>query len=240
MLAAATELAAAVDAALRYCARKPRASPGTGSAGDITISTPLGDIVIGGPGNNRYTGAMPLLLIDIGGDDRYAFTSYNPLSIIIDVSGNDTYDAAAGAPLAAGIMGMGFVVDLSGNDRYIGQNFSFGCGLMGVGVLFDESGNDRYRGQAFTQGAGALGLGIVCDEQEMMSTSAPCTARDLVLSAGVGCRLIIGEMTCLSAAAGLRISGKRAGPIRVAPRVLASDTGTLLRGSGDSLQRGRG
>ena len=164
MLAAALELAAAVDRAEEILRKgdisrlwKPFKQE------TITISTPLGDIVIGGPGNTRYIGGMPLLLIDIGGDDQYAFTSYNPLSIIIDVAGNDLYDATAGAPLAAGILGMGFVADLSGNDRYLGQNFSFGCGLLGVGVLLDESGNDVYRGQAFTQGAAALGLGIVCD-----------------------------------------------------------------------------
>jgi hypothetical protein len=106
---------------------------------------------------------MPLLLIDVGGDDQYAFTSYNPLSIIIDVSGNDHYDTKAGAPLAAGITGMGFLADLAGNDKYIGKDSMFGCGLMGIGVLLDESGNDHYRGRAFTEGAAALGLGILCD-----------------------------------------------------------------------------
>ena len=164
MLAAAAELAAAVDRSVKIL-REENSSHLLGLVKKeiVTISTPLGDIVIGGPGNNRYTGGMPLLLIDIGGDDQYAFTSYNPLSIIIDVSGNDIYDATDGAPLAAGILGMGFLIDMSGNDTYTGQNLSFGCGLLGVGVLLDESGNDVYRGQAFTQGAAALGLGIVCD-----------------------------------------------------------------------------
>ena len=164
MLAAASQMAAAVDRAIAILRSRNLSQLKSSFRQEIiTLSTPLGEIVIGGPGNNRYSGAMPLLLIDTGGDDNYAFTSYNPLSIIIDTAGNDIYNATARAPLAAGIMGMGFLVDLSGNDRYIGQNISFGCGLVGVGVLLDESGNDVYRGQAFTQGAGALGLGIVCD-----------------------------------------------------------------------------
>ena len=164
LLAAATQVAAAVDRAIAIlCSKNLLQLKNSFSQEIITISTPLGEIALGGQGNNRYTGAMPLLLIDTGGDDNYTFTSYTPLSIIIDVAGNDIYDATAGAPLAAGIAGMGFLADLGGNDRYIGQHVSFGCGLMGVGVLLDESGNDVYRGQAFTLGAGALGLGIVCD-----------------------------------------------------------------------------
>ena len=164
LLAAATQVAAAVDRAIAILRSKNLLQlKNSFSQEIITISTPLGEIALGGQGNNRYTGAMPLLLIDTGGDDNYTFTSYTPLSIIIDVAGNDIYDATAGAPLAAGIAGMGFLADLGGNDRYIGQHVSFGCGLMGVGVLLDESGNDVYRGQAFTLGAGALGLGIVCD-----------------------------------------------------------------------------
>jgi hypothetical protein len=56
----------------------------------ITINTAVGEVIIGGFGSNRYSGRMPALLIDVGGDDEYYFASYNPLSVIIDISGNDT------------------------------------------------------------------------------------------------------------------------------------------------------
>lgn len=55
------------------------------------LHTPLGEIVIGGIGDNSYEGKMPLLLIDIGGNDQYRFDEYSPFSLIIDLSGNDRY-----------------------------------------------------------------------------------------------------------------------------------------------------
>ena len=131
----------------------------------ITINTAAGEIIIGGFGSNRYTGSMPALLIDVGGDDAYSFMGYNPLSVIIDVSGNDTYASAGSAAYGAGIMGMGFLVDRAGDDRYSAQNSSFGTGFFGAGVLLDEQGDDVYSGQTLAEGAGAFGLGILCDWQ---------------------------------------------------------------------------
>ena len=131
----------------------------------ITINTAVGEIIIGGFGSNRYSGSMPALLIDVGGDDEYSFMGYNPLSVIIDISGNDTYASAGSAAYGAGIMGMGFLVDRAGDDRYSAQNSSFGTGFFGAGVLLDERGDDVYSGQTLAEGAGAFGLGIMCDWQ---------------------------------------------------------------------------
>ena len=39
----------------------------------ITINTAVGEIIIGGFGSNRYSGSMPALLIDVGGDDAVLF-----------------------------------------------------------------------------------------------------------------------------------------------------------------------
>jgi hypothetical protein len=131
----------------------------------IVLHTPLGEIVIGGYGDSHYTGKMPLLLIDLGGNDQYHFEEYSPLSIIIDLSGNDKYYSSEKGYLGAGVMGIGFLIDLKGDDLYQGQNFAFGAGFLGVGFLLDSEGNDRYLSNMFTQGAGAIGLGILCDRE---------------------------------------------------------------------------
>jgi hypothetical protein len=131
----------------------------------ITINTAAGEIIIGGFGGNRYSGSIPALLIDVGGDDAYSFVDYSPLSVIIDLSGNDSYASAGSATYGAGIMGMGFLVDRAGDDRYSAQNSSFGTGFFGAGVLLDERGDDAYSCQTLAEGAGAFGLGILCDWQ---------------------------------------------------------------------------
>lgn len=131
----------------------------------LTIHTPLGEIIIGGRSNNHYAGKMPIILIDLGGDDDYCFDDYSPFSVIIDLSGNDVYHSTRKSMLGSGIMGIGFLIDLEGNDQYYGENFSFGSGLLGVGVVLDAKGNDQYTIGVFSQGAGALGLGILCDKE---------------------------------------------------------------------------
>jgi hypothetical protein len=166
ILEAATIVASAVDRAVEILKHENAVYLHEQLHGNKkVIVTPLGELVIGGSGNNRYTGTMPLLLIDIGGDDEYRFAEYNPLSVIIDLSGDDRYKSSDNAPLGAGILGMGFLIDAAGDDQYRGSNYSYGCAFMGVGVLFDEAGNDRYISRAVTQGAGALGLGILCDAE---------------------------------------------------------------------------
>ena len=128
-----------------------------------TVHTPLGEILIGGLGDNRYTGKIPLLLIDLGGNDQYRFDEYSPFSVIIDLSGDDTYISSDKCWLGAGVLGLGFLIDLKGNDIYRGENFAFGVGFFGVGFLYDREGNDRYISGMFSQGAGAIGLGVLCD-----------------------------------------------------------------------------
>jgi hypothetical protein len=129
----------------------------------ITMHSPIGEIIIGGFGNNRYDGAIPALLIDLGGDDQYEFTRYNPFSVIVDLSGNDMYLPTEGSAYGAGILGVGFLVDREGNDHYAGQNSTLGTGFFGVGVLIDEQGDDVYVSHTLAEGAGAFGAGILCD-----------------------------------------------------------------------------
>ncbi len=190
MLEAACIVLSAIDKALEILRREDFSHAACFIKKEtILTNTPLGEVIIGGPGNNHYTGKMPLLLIDVGGDDHYSFLEYNPLSVVIDVSGNDTYESSDSAPLGAGIMGMGFLIDVAGDDQYLGQNFSFGCGFLGVGVLMDEKGNDRYISRTMTQGAGALGLGILCDAEG--NDFYQCTLYGQGFGFSGGCGLLI-------------------------------------------------
>lgn len=140
------------------------------AVGDILFycDTPLGEIVIGGTSETTYTGRN-LLTIDLGGNDAYmsgcggAYGSENPLSVLIDVLGDDVYKTKEDFAFGSGFLGIGFLLDLAGNDQYFANNFSLGSGLLGIGYIKDESGDDTYSGDTFAEGAGAFGIGILRD-----------------------------------------------------------------------------
>ena len=62
--------------------------------------------------------------------------------------------------------GLGVLIDVDGNDTYDAGNFSQGLGYwFGTGVLWDGGGNDTYRSVYFTQGSGAhFAVGALIDE----------------------------------------------------------------------------
>ena len=132
--------------------------------------TPLGQVEINGASDDVYpAGVKRLLTIDTGGDDRYesggaTTAADNPVSVLIDMRGNDIYDADKSAPsFGAGILGYGMLVDLGGDDTYVGSDFSQGAGAFGVGCLLDIAGDDHYTARAHSQGAGQFGIGILSD-----------------------------------------------------------------------------
>lgn len=50
--------------------------------------------------------------------------------------------------------GLGVLLDLKGNDEYEAGTFSQGIGYwFGVGILYDKAGNDHYKSAYFTQGS---------------------------------------------------------------------------------------
>lgn len=146
-------------------------TPHTGVEGDViaVFETEAGTVVLGGPGPTSYT-EPAALIIDAGGDDRYACAVAGanaslPVSIVIDVSGNDVYESGQ-CGLGSGCMGVGVLVDAEGDDHYFGGSFSLGCGLFGVGLLRDDAGRDTYIGDTCSQGAGAFGIGALLDESD--------------------------------------------------------------------------
>ncbi len=157
----------------------PNPPPGTGmgdlegATGEILFytETEWGRFVVGGVGNNVYSGDFAAI-VDIGGDDVYRGRCAgamgelsHPYSLLIDLNGDDYYDAGGLAVgHGAGFLGIGILVDRSGNDTYRSGSYSQGAGLFGVGVLADHGGADDRRGGYFLQGAGHCGVGILIDD----------------------------------------------------------------------------
>lgn len=138
----------------------------------LRIETRLGPIIIGGAGPTHYTAEddNALLIIDLGGDDIYDChigaangLINHPISICIDLGGNDAYRGGT-LSQGAGVFGIGILVDYGGNDTYEGKHLCQGAGLYGVGIFADYGGNDSYTGDINCQGVGMFGVGILWDK----------------------------------------------------------------------------
>lgn len=138
------------------------------------VETALGRIRVAGTGNDRHVvsgGERPfLLLVDLGGDDVYVGPHASgrwpdqPVSVVLDLSGNDRYDAGPGVPSqGSGLGGVGVLWDAEGDDRYCAAERSQGYAQFGVGVLVDEGGRDDYQLGAAGQGAAIFGAAMLLD-----------------------------------------------------------------------------
>ncbi|MDF1544636.1 MAG: hypothetical protein P1R58_05990 [bacterium] len=151
------------------------------------LKTPFGRIILLGP-NAEFSKEPPpkalalakngldvtnsLLVIDFGQSMTYYGTMgataslYNPVSLLIDLGGDDTYKGRELTDLPSagvGICGVGLLLDSKGNDNYVGSIYAQGAGLFGVGVLFDREGNDSYKAEQSAQGCGYFGIGLCLD-----------------------------------------------------------------------------
>ena len=144
-------------------------------------------------GDSQASAALGLaLLVDGGGNDHYyafrasqAYAAYRGASLLLDVAGNDLFEAeddivlypAAQNPKFNGNMcqgaGQGFrndsaeftdnycggiatLVDLAGDDIYSAAIFAQGVGYwFGAGFLIDSEGKDSYSGVWYNFGAAA-------------------------------------------------------------------------------------
>lgn len=129
----------------------------------IEFNSIFGKIILGKKENNIYDSPPYLLIIEPDGDDEYINSSITdkkfPLSILIDLNGNDKYNGRNGA----GICGSSILIDLKGNDEYKGEKIGIGAGLFGFGIILDFEGNDRYICDSYGEGAGLFGVGILSD-----------------------------------------------------------------------------
>ncbi|MFQ5499808.1 MAG: hypothetical protein ACE5FH_09060 [Candidatus Zixiibacteriota bacterium] len=126
------------------------------------------------PGWFEYDASNTLCVIDFGrnsiwqGTPGATFSLSNPISILIDLGGDDYYgyDRTAYQPSSGvGLMGVGIVLDSDGDDHYNGSVYAQGAGLFGVGVLLDRKGNDSYKGTESVQGCGYFGIGLCVDAE---------------------------------------------------------------------------
>lgn len=121
----------------------------------------------------EYDATNTLVLIDFGRDCIYQGTPggtsslFNPVSVVIDLGGNDFYGYNRRSYLpnaGSGILGVGCVIDSDGDDTYNGSTYSQGAGLFGVGILLDRKGNDKYNAELSAQGCGYFGIGLCLDQ----------------------------------------------------------------------------
>ncbi|KAF0242018.1 MAG: hypothetical protein FD180_4161 [Planctomycetota bacterium] len=116
--------------------------------------------------------ASARLTIRFGGNDTYkgawgGADGAGVVRVLIDVSGNDTYEAGEEdiAQGAAQNGGIAFHADFGGNDTYRTAKYvAQGAALGGTGVLWDAGGNDTYEAEGFAQGAAQDGVGLLVDD----------------------------------------------------------------------------
>jgi hypothetical protein len=135
----------------------------------IDVDTPSGRVLIDGTGAGSIAlgdrGA--LLVVDLGGDDRYtgpvgASNPMLPVAAALDLAGDDAYEAGDAA-FGAGVTGIGVLLDAAGGDMYAAMTLAEGVGHFGLGALIDLAGADRYDMHYSGQGAGFFGIGLLLD-----------------------------------------------------------------------------
>lgn len=124
--------------------------------------TAHGPIIVGGPGDNHYNGPAALV-VDLGGNDRYALPQGNGVRVIVDLDGNDRYLGHADGQTGGAIFGASLLVDHAGNDIYSAGRIAQGAAVLGVGLLVDHGGDDTYHAQELVQGAALGGIGMLLD-----------------------------------------------------------------------------
>lgn len=136
-------------------------------------NTPMGRILLRGSGNDVYTEKEILFSLDAGGNDIYRNGAggngswYNPVSICIDCSGNDTYETLDDSIYSqgSGVFGVGTLVDLSGDDTYTAKCYAQGFSAFGIGILDDRGGNDTYVSKYLSQGSSTFGIAYLKDRE---------------------------------------------------------------------------
>ncbi len=127
--------------------------------------TPIGTIAINGAQNNTYPEDDYLLILDAAGDDTYHDGAVSaaecPVSMLLDLDGNDTYETDKIA-FGVGILGYGILIDCAGNDTYKAHAGLAAAGV-GMGLLMDRAGNDSYSIRRYGESAATVGFTILND-----------------------------------------------------------------------------
>jgi len=106
------------------------------------------------------------VVIDLGGDDVYqegTVSLARPVLIVIDLAGSDVYRGSKPGIQGSAILGVSMLIDVEGNDAYQAYDVAQGSCLGGAGILIDYTGDDSYMGLRRVQGQAIAGLGILVD-----------------------------------------------------------------------------
>ncbi|MCB2230706.1 hypothetical protein KQH82_08315 [bacterium] len=111
-------------------------------------------------------------ILDMAGNDTYqadifaqACAYWYAVGLIYDSSGIDSYNCFQYGQGTATHMALGLLIDESGNDVYFGKGLMQGCGHdYSAGICIDRGGDDTYTAYDLSQAAGsANGVGILID-----------------------------------------------------------------------------
>ena len=133
---------------------------------DWRMDTPFGAIVVDTTRrDNTHRLAAPLLVLDVGGNDRYEFEAApgaGHLAVVLDHGGDDRYLArAAGADPSAAALGYGLLWDTSGDDRYEAGGFAQAAALFGAALLRDDGGTNRFVASDHAQAYAFGGIAVL-------------------------------------------------------------------------------
>jgi len=164
---------------------------------EYSTDTPLGKIICGGTGHNVYTNEA-FLIIDTGGDDVYSNSAGGanglvgrPISIVIDLAGNDQFVSRRSFSQGSGVFGIGILAALGSNATFQAKHLSQGAGFFGCGLLMTGPGKQTFEADTFCQGAGEFGAGILWQRGGDTSYKAAELAQGF---GGVqGCGLLLDE-----------------------------------------------
>jgi hypothetical protein len=131
--------------------------------------TPIGKVIVGGPGPNVYTEDAALIL-DLDGDDLYLNNAGGtrpgmPVALVIDWGGDNHYISKENFSQGAGVLGGGFLIDLGGNATFISLDGSQGAGFWGIGFLYHDDGKGVFTAREFCQGTGQMGVGLIVNRK---------------------------------------------------------------------------
>ncbi len=136
----------------------------------VEFDSDLGRVVLADARDDVHDRATaPAILIDIGGNDRYtnagAAGPDQPVSLALDLAGDDTYDGGPQSvgTFGAGLLGIGVLYDVAGQDRYSGGRLSQGAAAYGAGLLIDGDGDDAYGAIDESQAAATAGGALLLD-----------------------------------------------------------------------------
>ena len=170
-----------IDKALVEFAKADSAFAQEYPKGKWTVNSALGEIRIYGSADDTYDGFC-FATLDLGGNDAHlgktasACSPFQPISVSIDVHGNDVYNAQNDtAALASAVFGIAVLADLVGNDTYKAAASSIASSWWGTAVLLDANGNDTYTLDS-TYGIAAATVGVAVLDDRAGNDTYTCAA----------------------------------------------------------------